>query len=211
MTFTNAAVRVRQFGLAALLAGATLALVATPAMAHSELTSASPSDGSTLTSAPTQVVLTFNENIIAIGNQVSVRDASGALVSDGNPTVVDSTVTQNLKPLTYNGVYAITYRIVSADGHPVERNLSFTLNAAGLPTPTSSASPGETTSSSKLSVGVIALIVGGVFLVAVVVTVISVLASRGDSKDDTESDALDESTDAGAPKDDAPKDETPTT
>ena len=141
MTFTNAAVRVRQFGLAALLAGATLALVATPAMAHSELTSASPSDGSTLTSAPTQVVLTFNENIIAIGNQVSVRDASGALVSDGNPTVVDSTVTQNLKPLTYNGVYAITYRIVSADGHPVERNLSFTLNAAGLPTPTSSASP----------------------------------------------------------------------
>jgi methionine-rich copper-binding protein CopC len=199
MTFANAAVRVRQFGLGALLAGAALALLATPAMAHSELTSANPPDGSTLTTAPTQVVLTFNENIIAIGDQVSVRDASGALVSDGNPTVVDSTVTQNLKPLAYNGTYAITYRIVSADGHPVERNLSFTLNAQGLPTPTASANPGETTSSSKLSAGVIALIVGGVFLVAVVITVISVLASRGDSKDDAVDETSDDAETSDAP------------
>jgi methionine-rich copper-binding protein CopC len=184
MTITNAVVRVRQLGLAALLAGAALALVATPAMAHSELTSANPSDGSTLTSAPSQVVLTFNENIIAIGNQVSVRDSSGALVSDGTPTVVDATVTQNLKPLVYNGLYAITYRIVSADGHPVERNLSFTLDVPGLPTPTASANPNDTPKSTGLSFGVIALIVGGVFLVAVVVTVISVLASHGDSKDE---------------------------
>jgi methionine-rich copper-binding protein CopC len=189
MTLTRTEVRVRHFGLAVVLAGAALALIAGPATAHSELISVSPADGSTITSAPTQVVLTFNENVIAIGDQVSVRDASGALVSDGNPTVVDSTVTQPLKTLTYNGSYSITYRIVSADGHPVESNLSFTLNAPGLVTPTASASPGATTSSSKLSFGVIALIVGGVFLIAVVVTVISMLAGRGDEKDDDETES----------------------
>jgi methionine-rich copper-binding protein CopC len=201
MTFTNAAVRVRRVGLTVVLAGAALALVAAPASAHSELTSASPPDGSTLTTAPTQIVLTFNENIIAIGNQVSVLDASGALMSDGNPTVVDSTVTQQLKPLIYNGAYSVTYRIVSADGHPVERNLSFTLNVPSLSTPTASASPAETTGSSKLSFGVIALIVGGVFLVAMVITIFSVMASRGDSKDETEDE---DATTAEAPDEATP-------
>jgi methionine-rich copper-binding protein CopC len=201
MTFTNAAVRVRRVGLTVVLAGAALALVAAPASAHSELSSASPPDGSTLTTVPTQIVLTFNENIIAIGNQVSVIDASGALMSDGNPTVVDSTVTQQLKPLIYNGAYSVTYRIVSADGHPVERNLSFTLNVPSLATPTASASPGATTSSSKLSFGVIALIVGGVFLVAMVITIFSVMASRGDSKDETEDE---DATTAEAPDEATP-------
>jgi methionine-rich copper-binding protein CopC len=184
MNLQSSAVRVRQFGLTTVLAGAAVALFALPAAAHSELISASPAQDSVLTDAPSQVVLTFNENIIAIGDQVSVTDQSGASVSDGTPKVVDSTVTESLKSLTYNGKYLVTYRIVSADGHPVEKSYNFTLNAAGLQQPSASAKPTESKTSSGLSFGVIAAIVGGVFVLAVVVGIISVFAGRADTKDE---------------------------
>ena len=54
--------------------------------------------------------------------------------------IIDATVTQTLAPLTRAGRYTVTYRVVSADGHPVSAALPFTYAPPGVPlTPQSDA------------------------------------------------------------------------
>ena len=47
--------------------------------------------------------------------------------------IIDATVTQTLAPLTRAGRYTVTYRVVSADGHPVSAALPFTYAPPGVP------------------------------------------------------------------------------
>ena len=164
--------------LAAVVLGAVTALAfVSPASAHSALVSSSPADGSTLGVAPAEVVLTFNENVVTVGDQVIVTSPSGRLVNEGNPQILDSTVTEQLRPLSENGTYLINYRIVSADGHPVQRQLSFTLDVPGLKTGTPSPvtpSPAPTTSSGPN----LALIVGGAAFVGLLIGLAATLLGR---------------------------------
>jgi len=126
---------------AALLCLVGLLLVATAANAHTTLVSMSPADGSLVTVAPEQVVLTFDNVIQVVGDAVLVTDPHGASVASGAPIVLDNTVTQKLNPLTVPGRYTVSYRVVSADGHPVERALTFyylqNTDPTATPTPTS--------------------------------------------------------------------------
>ncbi len=102
-------------------------VVAAPAWAHSQLVSMSPADGSTVAVAPTRVVLTFDENIQDIGDAVVVTGPDGTRMDDGAPLILDAEATEQLHPLVYRGHYSVSYRIVSADGHPVSRTLGFVL------------------------------------------------------------------------------------
>ncbi len=131
----------RRGTLRAWLVGTTLLVVAlapaAPAWAHSQLTAMSPADGSTVAVAPTEVVLTFNENIQDIGDAVIVTGPDRVRVEDGPPTILDANATEKLHPLTVRGHYTVSYRVVSADGHPVTRTLGFDLStgaaAAAVP------------------------------------------------------------------------------
>jgi copper resistance protein C len=117
-------------------------LPSAPAWAHSQLIRMTPSDGSTVRVAPTRIVLLFDENIQAIGDAVVVSGPDGARVDDGLPSILDATVTERLHPLALRGHYLVSYRIVSADGHPVTSTLGFTLTAGQAPaSPSASASP----------------------------------------------------------------------
>jgi methionine-rich copper-binding protein CopC len=98
----------------------------------------SPAVSSTTAVVPTQVVLTFNENIQDIGDAVVVTGPDGSRVDDGPPTILDTHATEKLHALVYAGRYTVTYRIVSADGHPVSRTLWFVLTS-GKPSPTKAA------------------------------------------------------------------------
>jgi methionine-rich copper-binding protein CopC len=184
--------------MAAVLLGTVGAFVAvSPALAHSTLVSSSPADGSTLGVAPTEVVLTFNENVVTVGNQVVVTSPSGRLMNEGNPEVLDATVTEQLRPLTENGTYLINYRIVSGDGHPVQRQLSFTLDVPGLKTATPSPgtpSPAPSTSSGPNLV----LIVGGAAFVGLLIGLAATLLGR---RKDGPSDAG-QSDESSSPPDD---------
>jgi methionine-rich copper-binding protein CopC len=139
-----------------LLLGVLSSLVmATGADAHAALKSISPKDGASLTTAPTKVVLTFNEPISSSFATVTVTGADG--VASAGKTVVDGvTVTQALAPDLANGRYTVTYRVVSEDGHPVSDKTTFTVAAAATPTTSASetsvpsatplpATPGPTT------------------------------------------------------------------
>lgn len=112
------------------------------ASAHAGLESVSPADGATLTKAPTKVVLTFAEDIASIGTVVKVTGPAGSVVS-GSRVVSGPKVTQPLSADLVSGAYTVTFRVVSADGHPVSGTTHFTLN---LPAPTTTATAVATAS-----------------------------------------------------------------
>jgi methionine-rich copper-binding protein CopC len=113
--------------LAAVLTTAALAVSwAAPAQAHSELISSSPSDGDSTSEIPTEIVLEFNEDIQDIGNEIVVVDQEGTSVTDGEMVVDGATVRQPIG-VGAAGVYTVTWRVVSADGHPISGELSYEL------------------------------------------------------------------------------------
>lgn len=121
-------------------------VVASPAaQAHAELVGMSPAIDSVVTQAPTSVVLTFADALQDLGAAVIVTAPSGAHLESGAPVIAGNTATQRLLPLTEPGRYTVAYRVVSQDGHPVERQVGFTFAPAGTasavtPTPSPSAS-----------------------------------------------------------------------
>lgn len=121
--------------LAASIIGILATIAAPAAWAHSRLESSDPDDGARLTTAPTQVTLTFNE---ALGNSFDVLTVVGPdnhYWQDGEPTVTGPTVTVKLRELGPAGTYHVNYRVTSADGHPVQGQRSFDLITAGGGTP----------------------------------------------------------------------------
>ena len=122
-----------------LLVGAALAVLAfvvaaVPAVAHTSLVGMTPGNGATVTTAPVQVVLMFDEAVEQLGDGVVVTAPSGANVGSGAPVVDGALVTQQLVALTEPGRYTVAYRVVSDDGHPVTGSLGFTLAATGVST-----------------------------------------------------------------------------
>jgi methionine-rich copper-binding protein CopC len=128
-----------------LLAGLALLLAAAPAFAHTRLQSSDPTDGASLDTAPSHVSLTFNEQMTAGFSTITVVGPDGAHYATGEVGAEGGTVSTALLPLGPAGRYAIGYRVVSADGHPVTGEVSFTLTTPGpattTPAPASSAAP----------------------------------------------------------------------
>jgi len=84
-----------------------------------------PTIDSTVTSAPTSVVLTFNEKISASGFGLTVTAPDGLRVDTGAATVSGSRLSINLSQVALNGHYIVNYRVVGIDGHPVEESAGF--------------------------------------------------------------------------------------
>ncbi len=125
----------------AVLATLVVALFAlgpgTAAYAHSVLVSASPAEGETVDRLPTQVVLTFNEDVAPGLATVRVTDGEGLTVSDGDAAVSGTRVVQPLRANPPAGSYQVAYKVTSADGHPVSGAYSFVIPASvGTPPPT---------------------------------------------------------------------------
>ena len=119
----------------AALAGAAICLAAAlPAVAHTELIGSSPADGATLTTPPAEVLLEFSEAVQAEFGQVAVLDDADVHHEQGNPQIVGAKVTQGVDELSA-GTYRISYRVGSADGHPITGTLTFTVTAAAETTP----------------------------------------------------------------------------
>ncbi|WP_406831511.1 copper resistance CopC family protein [Pedococcus sp. KACC 23699] len=116
---------------------------AVSADAHAALKSVTPGDGSTVSTAPTTVTLSFNEPIGTTFATVTVTGPSGN-VGNGRPKVEGTTVTEELDADLPNGVYKVAFRVVSEDGHPVSDTSSFTIKAAqSSPTSEPTMTPGN--------------------------------------------------------------------
>lgn len=117
--------------------GAVLALVlgvvgglAVPAAAHAELQSTTPVAGDVVGRSPGQVVLHFGEAVEISFGSVRVFDASSHRVDSGNashPGADSHAVAVNLSASLPAGGYVVTWRVISADSHPVHRAFTFTV------------------------------------------------------------------------------------
>ncbi len=104
--------------VAALLA-ATWTVVAPvgPAGAHAVLVSTSPEAGALLDAAPAEVSVTFDEPVEWDATAIVVIDESGEPVG-GEPTSSGATVRAPV-PSEGQGWFAVSWHVVSADGHPL--------------------------------------------------------------------------------------------
>ena len=110
-----------------------LSIAGTPTVhAHSYLVSSSPKNGSTVSALPTQVALTFNENLLVVKgkkpNAISITHRTGVPIRQGVVSVTKNVLTVPIaSSQKIHGSITVSYRVVSADGHPVNGNFSFTV------------------------------------------------------------------------------------
>jgi copper transport protein len=120
-------------------------LTAGPAAAHAELVSTSPAKGARLDAPPQQVTLTFSEGVSVAAGYARVLDAGGDRVDSGAPKVDGDELTIGLRSDLPDGGYLVTYRVVSADSHPVSGGFSFVVGDGELlPVDSVSAAGGDT-------------------------------------------------------------------
>lgn len=122
-----------------------LLLGAAPAQAHDELTSTTPAQDETITTDPGKVSLTLTQpplNSDSLKTSViKVTAPDGHVASTGEVTV-EGPVISTAAEIDHPGKYTVAWRAVSADGHPIEGNYSFTFaGAATASTATASAAP----------------------------------------------------------------------
>ena len=114
------------------LAGAVIVATAAPAWAHAILESSDPAGGSTVARAPSQITLTFNENVEVSLGAIRLFNCAGQRVTVGAPRHAPTSdhVVMVSVPSINNGTYVVTWRVISADSHPVHGAFTFSVGAA---------------------------------------------------------------------------------
>lgn len=137
--------------LAALLAATVLtllgALAPTAALAHDHIVSSDPADGAHLTSAPRAITLTFSDTPLDVSPKVKVTAADGTVVAEGAPTIKDTAATFALPDTVPGGELTVDWRVVSADGHPIEGSFTFTVDSAATGAATATSTAASTSAS----------------------------------------------------------------
>ena len=125
--------------------------IAAPASAHTALVASSPAEGATVAELA-EVSLEFTEELLGIGNELAM------VAPDGTSTLLEILeVTSIITAAVPDGAMApggnvLRYRVVSADGHPIEGTIAFTY-APDVPSPPASASPSATPSTPATAPG----------------------------------------------------------
>ncbi|MBM3682919.1 MAG: hypothetical protein FJW83_00005 [Actinobacteria bacterium] len=118
---------------------------ADPAGAHAALVGSEPADGATLAAAPQSVALTFSESVALDGaDAVRVVDGEGRRADGGRAEVTGSTVRLTLRDPAGSGTFVVSYRVISADGHPIRGATTFTVAAVSPTTTTTAATDSST-------------------------------------------------------------------
>ena len=125
-----------------------------PAAAHTELVAAEPPQDATVTALEV-VRLRFTDPLRQEFSTVAVTAADGARVDSGSTAVTGTEITVPVA-VTGGGSYTVAYRVLSADGHPVEGSYAVIFApppppaaSAAAPPPTSMATPPPTTRSAS--------------------------------------------------------------
>ncbi len=99
------------------------------ARAHATLVFAHPADGAVVAAAPATIRLRFNEPVTPL--LVRLLDSSGRAREDAVVRVSGDTIEITPPAGLGGGALTLSYRIVSADGHPVGGSLAFSIGAPG--------------------------------------------------------------------------------
>jgi copper transport protein len=119
---------------ALLIALVALAVAAPGASAHATLEASTPERGAALDAQPRQVEFRFNEPVEGSFGALRVYDAKGGRVDNGkvgHPGGAGKRIAVGLKAGLADGAYTATYRVVSADGHPIAGGIVFNVGEGG--------------------------------------------------------------------------------
>ncbi|WP_197522230.1 copper resistance CopC family protein [Occultella aeris] len=149
------ALNLRALAVSAVALFLGLTLHASAAQAHDVLLSSAPADGETLSAAPTEVRLAFNNDILDLNAAIVLTDAEGTVLTEEAPVVDGTEVALPLPDGVPAGVWTVTWRVVSSDGHPISGAYEFTVDAPVVTTvePTDSTEPLEPTDSDTTATG----------------------------------------------------------
>jgi len=105
-------------------------LLATSAFAHAFLDHALPGVGATVSASPSELELTFTQNIVPAFSGVSLAATGGGAIPVGkpifdpaNPSTIHVHLSHALKP----GIYIVSWHVVSVDTHPTSGTYQFTI------------------------------------------------------------------------------------
>jgi copper transport protein len=97
------------------------------AWAHASLLKASPADGAVMARPPSSLSLTFNEPVSPLVIRLIGPDGKPILLDD--VTVENETITINAPRSMDRGTHVLSWRVISADGHPVGGSVIFSIGA----------------------------------------------------------------------------------
>ena len=115
------------------VAVAVFAVVPAPALAHVDLESSSPADGTVVTEVPELIELRFTSEAVPAGDGVELTSADGVTievtVSQPEPTVVHVVPAESLA----NGVFGVLWTMRAGDAHPRTGTITFQVDAPQPP------------------------------------------------------------------------------
>ncbi|MFG3421368.1 copper resistance CopC/CopD family protein [Micromonospora sp. NPDC049460] len=129
----------RRFARLTAAAGLLIAVVALliapagPASAHAVLVSSSPVASAVVPNGPAEVVLTFSESVRKVPGKIRVIAPDGSRADRGEPSFSGSVVTIPVDPAGGRGTYLVSYRVISADSHPVSGAFTYSVGAPSTP------------------------------------------------------------------------------
>lgn len=119
---------------ASLTAVLALGLLPASALAHAVLERTTPERGAALDAPPERIELHFNEPVEAALGSLRIYDSAGEELDTGSlvrPGGRADALAVDLPDSLADGTYTATYRVISADSHPVAGGFVFIVGAGG--------------------------------------------------------------------------------
>ncbi len=104
-----------------------VAAASSPAGAHAYLDHAIPQVGSTVATAPSELTLSFTQNLEPAFTTVRVTGPDGARVDQGKPEISGNTVRVSIKAAS-PGTYHVDWHALSVDTHTTQGSYTFTVD-----------------------------------------------------------------------------------
>jgi len=111
------------------LSTALLFAGASAAFAHAALTTANPAPGSTVAKVPTEVAITYDEEVEPRFSTIAVTDSNGARVDSGPAHLEGGDQLHLAVPVKAlaAGRYKVVWHALSTDGHKTHGSFGFTV------------------------------------------------------------------------------------
>jgi len=132
-------------------------LQASVASAHATLVKAEPADGAVVAAAPPLLRLTFNEPVSPLAIRLIGPD--GRAVTLGNIAAANAGIAVAV-PALQDGTHVLSWRVVSADGHPVGGALVFSIGAPSAQPPSGVAASADPVLQAALWAAKVAIYLG---------------------------------------------------
>lgn len=117
------------------------------ASAHAYIVKSTPAANEALDKSPEEITIVYNEPIEKVFHSLTVTNTSGTHVDLDNSHIDEKNpakLTAGLQKNLPDGIYTVSWRVVSADGHPITGVIPFIVGSGESAPASQTAAPGKT-------------------------------------------------------------------